>query len=220
MKLRILVVAFSFTVIAMGLFAQETPKASLHLFSDEFAGADGAVFYPQYAWILKVPIGMASGYGSGEVAPYEDFFTNHLVIYTPSFATWFSVHTETGGYPNKGMHFFQIGPRINVPNAIPAIKKPIDHLFVTALPRFIGVRPNNILVAGATNQFKLGRNAQWWIEAYCRFFPQGQHYNEDWFLVHPKQTPHVSWGVFILNDTSSHTSVGFGGRLSLFHWSR
>ena len=67
--------------------AQESPRAaSLHVWSDEFGGKDGAVIYPQYGWSLKVPGGRATGYGFGEVAPYEKLFTNHLVILTPSVA--------------------------------------------------------------------------------------------------------------------------------------
>ena len=217
MKIRIFAIVFAVAVIAMGSsLAQEAPKASLHLFSDQFGGADGAVFYPQYAWHVKVPTGTASGYGFGEVAPYEEFFTNHLVILTPDKAPWFSVHAEIGGKPNLGLSFVQIGPRINLTSAIPWLARPMDHAFFTALPRWEGIRPNNALLAGATNRFKVTNNLQASIEGYRRFFPHGGYYGEYWLLAHPKKTPHLSPGIFILNDSSSTTSVGLGMRLSLF----
>jgi hypothetical protein len=217
-KVRVIALAivFALALAATGLNAQEPPRASLHVWSDQFGGVDGATFYPQYGWSVKIPTGTMSGFGFAEVAPYEPFFTNHLVVYTPSAATWFSVHTETGGNPNKGKHFFQIGPRFNLTNAIPALKKPMDHLFVAVLPRYEGVRPNNLLVAGATNPFKVTKNLKGSIEGFRRFFPHGAYYGEYWVLVHPKPTPRLSLGAFILNDSSSHTSVGFGARFSLF----
>ncbi len=101
-------------------------------------------------------------------------------------------------------------------NGIPKLKKPMDHLFVAALPRFEGVRPNNLLVAGATNHFKLADNTQGWLEGYCRFFPRNAYYGEYWILVHPKQTSHLSWGAFVHDDSSQKISVGFGARLLLF----
>jgi hypothetical protein len=62
-------------------------------------------------------------------------FTNHLVVYSPPKLSWFSVHTETGGYPTHDLGFFQVGPRINFTEAVPQLKKPLHHLFVTVLPR-------------------------------------------------------------------------------------
>lgn len=216
MKRIVLTIALTLAVAATGLHAQETPKASLHLYSDQFGGSDGAVFYPQYAWNVKIPTGRMSGYGFGEVAPYEPFFTNHLIIYTPNFASWFSVHTEVGGAPNKGTHFVQIGPRINPIAIAPQLKKPMAFMFVTALPRFEGVRPNNLLVAGGTNTFVLNKNLGWHIESYIRIFPGGSYYNENWVLIHPKRTPHFLPGLFVLNDSSEKVSVGFGLRISAF----
>jgi hypothetical protein len=198
------------------LYAQDdTPKASLHVWSDFFGGNQGAVLYPQYAWGVTTPIGNFSGFGFIEVAPHEPLFTNHLAVYTPPQASWFSIHTETGGLPDKGLSFFQIGPRLNATAMVPKLKKPLHHLFITALPRFEGVRPNNILLAGATNRFKITNGLQGSIEGYRRFFPHRPDYAEYWFLVHPKATPHLSWSAFVLND-GSRVSVGFGARVSLF----
>lgn len=215
MKLNVLAIVIMLAV-ATGLNAQDTPRASLHLFSDQFVGDEGVVLYPQYAWNFRIPTGNIGGYGFAEVAPYEPLFTNHLVVYTPSVMTWFSVHTETGGAPIKGTHFFQVGPRINVVNAIPKLKKSMNQIFIAALPRCEGVRPNNILLAGATNRFKITKTLRGSLEGYRRFFPHGAYYGEYWILVHPEKTPHFSWGMFILNDSNQKVSVGFGARISLF----
>lgn len=144
-------------MVRSGVLAQDSPRFAFHSFSDQFAGGQGAVVYPQYAWNIKAPIANVGGYGYIEVAPHEPFFTNNLVVFTANAATWFSVHTETGGMPNEGLKFFQVGPRINMTSAIPKLKGPMDHLFVAVLPRFEGVRPNNLLLAGATNRFKITR---------------------------------------------------------------
>jgi hypothetical protein len=215
-KIYVFAIVFALAVAATGsMNAQEsTPKASLHVWNDTFASTSGAVVYPQYGWQLKVPTGTFSGYGLGSAVPHQEFFTNHLVIYTPQVAPWFSVHTETGGNPNAGAHFFQIGPRINVTSAIPKLKKPLDHLFITALPRFEGVRPNNLLVAGGTNNFKVTKTVSVSIEGYRRFFPRGGYYGEYWVLAHPQSTPHLSWGMFTANDSNQKVVVGFGGRLA------
>ena len=217
MKIREFVTVLALAaVLATGLYAQETaPKASLHVWSDEFAGPDGPVAYPQYGWRLKVPTGTLSGYGLASVVPHEKFFTNHLVVYTPSIAPWFSVHTETGGNPIAGGHFHQIGPRVNIANVVPKLKS-MDHLFVAVLPRFIGVRPNNILLSGATNPFKVTKSVQMSVEGYRRFFPHGGYYGEYWVLAHPKQTKQLSYGIFIANDSNQKVVIGVGGRISLF----
>jgi hypothetical protein len=196
--------------------AQDSPRVALHLFGDQFMGIQGPVVYPQYAWNIGLPIASVGGYGYLEAAPHQPFFTNNLVVFTPNAATWFSVHTETGGMPNEGLKFFQIGPRINMTCAIPKVKRPMEHLFVAVLPRFEGVRPNNILLAGATNRFKITGFLLGSVEGYRRFYPRGAYFGEYWALVHPKKTPHLSWGMFILNDSTKSVSLGFGGRVSLF----
>lgn len=199
----------------MSLNAQDSPKATLRVWSDFFGGNQGVVIYPQYAWGVTTPIGNFSGFGFVEVAPHEPFFTNHLAVFTPKAANWFSVHTETGGLPNAGLRFFQIGPRINATAVVPKLKKPMHHLFVAVLPRFEGIRPNNILVAGATNRFAITKGLQGSVEGYQRFFPHRPDYAEYWFLVHPKRTSHLSFAAFVLNDGSG-VSVGFGTRVSFF----
>ena len=213
MKLLTIVLALA---IAIAANAQEPPKtAYLHAWSDVFGSYDGAVLYPQYAWGVTTPIGNFNGYGFIEAAPHEPLFTNHLAVFTPKPAAWFSVHTETGGLPDKGLSFFQVGPRINVAEVAPKIRKPLQYLFVAALPRSEGIRPNNLLVAGATNHFKITDGVEGSFEGYRRFFPHRPDYAEYWFLVHPKATPHLSWSVFVLND-GRRFSVGGGARVSFF----
>jgi hypothetical protein len=180
-----------------------------------FGGSQGVVLYPQYGWSLKIPSGTLGGYGFVESAPHEPFFTNHLIVYTPSAAKFFSVHTETGGIPAKTLGFHQIGPRMNIHEAVPALKKPLQRLFVAALPRFIGIRPNNLLVASATNRFKVTRHAEASIEGYRRFFPGNRpDYAEYWFLVHPKCMKRFSFATFVLHD-GRRASLYFGIRASL-----
>jgi hypothetical protein len=202
--------------ITTGVYAQEVARTSLHIWTDQFGSSGGVVIYPQYSWSVKVPTGCIGGYGFVETAPHEELFTNNLAIYTPAHAPWYSVHTETGGNPNAGTSFFQLGPRVNVVNSIPWLKRPMDHLFFAALPRFKGVRPNNLLIAGATNSFAVTKTLQGSVEGYNRFLTQGAYYGEYWFLVRNKRTPHTSLGLFILNDSAKRVIVGFGGRISLF----
>ena len=184
-----------------------------HVWLDTFGGSQGAVVYPQYAWGVTTPAGSFNGFGFLEVAPHEPLFTNHLVVFTPKTMPWFSVHTETGGLPDKGLGFHQIGPRVNIQEAIPNLKGPFDHLFVVALPRFIGVQPNSLLVSGGTNRFAVTKSMQGSVEGFRRFFPHRPDYSEYWFLVHPKKN--ISFATFILQD-GSRVSVGFGTRISFF----
>ena len=147
--------------ISVSLFAQESPKATFHLWADGFATRQGAILYPQYAWSVKTSGGNVNGFGFIESTPNERAFSNHLVWYTPPKVSWFSVHTETGGFPFHNLGFFQVGPRINVTDAIPKLKNPLGRLFVAVLPRFIGIRPNNILIGGFTNSMKIGKAEVW-----------------------------------------------------------
>ncbi len=101
MKCNVLAIVLTLAVAATGLNAQETPKASLHVFSDQFGGNYGAVFYPQYVWNAKMPTGTIGGYGFGEVAPYEAFFTNHLVVYTPRMAPGFLSTPRSAARPTR-----------------------------------------------------------------------------------------------------------------------
>lgn len=190
------------------------PQATGSVWLDTFGGPQGAVIYPQYGWGLKTSAGNFSGYGFIEVAPHEPLFTNHLLIYTPTKIPQFSIQTETGGIPGKSLGFFQIGPRWNIHETIPILKRPMHYLFIAVLPRFIGIRPNNMLIAGGTNRFKVAHDIQASIEGYHRFFG-GDHpdYSEYWFMVHPKKTGHVSFGAFLLQD-GSRTSLNAGIRIS------
>ena len=200
--------------LATALVAQDGKKVDGHAWIDTFGTNGGAVLYPQYGWSAKTKIGGFSGYGFVEVAPHEKLFTNHLVIYTPSIRQ-FSVHSETGGIPRRSLGFFQIGPRINLHEVFPRLKKPLGYLFVTALPRFIGIRPNNLLVAAGTNKFRIA-GTQWSAEGYRRFLPGGRpDYAEYWFLAHPKKTKPFSIGTFGMQSGDA-TYIGLGVRLNVF----
>jgi hypothetical protein len=211
---RIYTIMFLTILCAMPLVAQEPPKATGQVFLDVFGGSEGVVVYPQYSWGLEIPTGSLGGYGFVEVAPHEPFFTNHLVVYTPSSAKQFSVHTETGGIPKDGLSFFQVGPRLNLHETIPALKTPLHHFFVAALPHVAGIRPHNLLVAAATNRFKLTSSLEVSIEGYRRIFGDNvPDYGEYWFLLHPEKTRPFSFGVFVLQH-GSRTSLSVGIRIS------
>ena len=189
------------------------PQATGSVWLDLFAGPDGVVVYPQYGWGLKTRSGDFSGYGFVETAPHEPFFTNHLVIYTPKKIQQFSVHTETGGIPLDSLGFVQVGPRLNVHETISVLKKPLHHLFITVLPHLTGIRPDNLLIAGATNRFRVA-GIQMSAEGYRRFFGDDvPDYGEYWLLVHPEKTKHLSFGVFLLHH-GSRKSFSAGVRLS------
>lgn len=200
-------------IVSVGLSA-ETPKATFHLWAEAFTTTQGAILYPQYAWSVKTSGGNINGFGFVESTPHEQAFTNHLVWYTPPKASWFSVHTETGGFPFHDLGFFQVGPRINVTEAIPQLKKPIARLFVTALPRFIGIRPNNILVGGATNSVKV-KGVEVWGEGYRRFFPDGSGYGEYWLMAKPTPKSPISFGI-LGHHVTGNSYVGIGLRFSFF----
>lgn len=205
-------IAFSNAVMAQ---TNNNPsRATGSMWLDVFGGPQGAVVYPQYGWSLKAGLGNLNGYGFVEVAPHEPLFTNHLVIYTPTKLPQFSVHTETGGIPRKSLGFFQVAPRLNIHETIPALKRPLHHLFVAALPRFIGIRPNNLLISAGTNRFGIAPGVQASIEGYRRFFGGSRpDYGEYWFMVHPKKMGHLGFGVFLLQD-GSRTSLSAGIRIS------
>jgi hypothetical protein len=201
-------------ILAAALSAQES-NAQMHLWVDSFGTNHGAVLYPQYSWSVKTSAGNLSGFGFVEVAPHEPFFTNHLVVFTPEPMAWFSIHTETGGLPRKDLGFFQISPRFNLHEVFPKVKKPMAFVFVTALPRFIGIRPNNLLVAAGTNQFYIGK-IPFSTNGYRRFFAGHRpDYAEYWFMAHPKQLKPLSLGAFVLHS-GNKVSIGVGLRLQVF----
>jgi hypothetical protein len=172
---------------------------------DMFGGPRGPVVYPQYSWKIATAAGTCSGFGFAEVAPREPFFTNHLAACSLSKAPWFSVHAEIGGQPNASprLGFFQVGPRLNVHEVIPGLKKPLHHLIVAALPRFIGIRPNNLLLAGATNKFQVTRGLDMSIEGFRRIFPgRRPDYAEYTLLAHPWRSSHISFAAFAIHDGS------------------
>lgn len=200
----------------MAVFAQEAPKAFVHVWAEGFVTPRGAILYPQYAWGITTPKGNVNGFGFVESTPGERMFSNHLVWYTPPKTSWFSVHTETGGFPAHNLGFFQVGPRINVTEAIPRLKKPLARLFITALPRFIGIRPNNILVGGATNSVKVKiKSIEMWGEGYRRFFPDGSGYGEYWLMFKPNSKSHFSFGV-IGHHVTNNSYPGVGMRIVFF----
>jgi len=212
----ILYAALISIVSALGFMMGEEPPESAtgSLFVDLFYGSEGPVIYPQYSWGVEGSAGSLTGYGFVEVAPDEPFFTNHLVVYTPSRFKQFSVHTETGGIPGEGLSFFQVGPRLNVHETIPALKTPLHHLFVTALPHVIGIRPHNLLIAGATNRFELISGLEVSAEGYRRIFGDNvPDYSEYWLLFHPKRTKPFSFGAFVLQH-GDRTLFSAGIRIS------
>ncbi len=205
-------------VMLSGMAIAQTKNSSTQatgsVWLDTFGGRQGLVVYPQYAWGLKTGVGNFSGYGFIEAAPHEPLFTNNLVVYTPTKLPQFSVHTETGGMPEKSLGFFQVAPRWNVHETIPGLKRPLHHIFVVVLPRFIGIRPNNLLLAGATNRFKVAPGVRASVEGYRRFFGGGRRdYSEYWFMMHPKKVEHLSFGAFVLQD-GNRTSLNAGIRIS------
>ncbi|MEI6660133.1 MAG: hypothetical protein WCK91_01780 [bacterium] len=212
---KVTLIIGSILLACSGLSAQNTPKGEVHAWIDTFGGSQGAVLYPQYGWSLQTGAGKFSGFGFVEVAPHEPLFTNHLVVFTPGKQAVFAVQTETGGLPDKSLGFHQIGPRINLNQVTPKLKG-FDHLFIAALPRFIGIRPNNLLVSGGTNQFTVAKDLKMSIEGYRRFFPGGRpDYSEYWLLAHPKKTKPFSFGVLVI-QSGPDRSIGFGTRLALF----
>jgi hypothetical protein len=222
-KVLLLLVVLSFLTPAL-LLAQDPPKAEAHVWADVFGGKDGVVLYPQYGWSAETRIGKWNGFGFVETAPHEPHFTNHLVIFTPGKQKAFSVHTETGGriadfepVPGKTIPpagFFQVGPRLNLHEAMPRVKKGMSYLFVAALPEFKGIRTNNFLMAGSTNKFPITESIGLSVEGYRRFF-EGPDYAEYWLLIHPKATGPLSFSVFVLHS-GDRVWTGFGGRFSVF----
>jgi len=205
--------------VAMAQISSLQPKATGVVWLDTFAGPQGIVVYPQYAWSLKTDLCNLSGYGFFEaVAPHELPFTNHLVICTPAKLPQFSIHTETGGFPTKSLGFFQVAPRLNVHETIPALKRPMSYLFVAVLPRFIGIRPNNLLIAGATNRFKILPDVKGSVEGFYRVFGGGRpDYGESWLLLYPKKTaPHLSFAAHLIYDggRTRPTTISAGIRIS------
>lgn len=190
------------------------PVATGAVWLDVFANPRGVVVTPQYAWGVKLPGGKLGGFHFAETAPRARFFMNNLVWYTPARLPQFSVHTETGGEPRSRLGFFQVGPRLNIGETIPAIKRPMNNLSVVVLPRFIGIQPNNLLIAGATNRFSLTPGIKVSAEGFRRF--AGGHrpdYGEYWFLVHPKKTGRVSFALHLLHD-GNRAMVSAGIRIS------
>lgn len=196
------------TMLLFGVLCCAQPR-ELQVWADVFGTHRGVVFYPQYAW----KYGSFNGFGFAEVAPGEKMFVNNLVVYTPKQIPWFSVHTETGGYPVHSQGFFQLGPRVNVLKIFPRLSKPFANVFIAPLPRFIGIRPNNVLIAGSTKPFRLS-GVVLWGEGYRRIFSQGPAYGEYWFLASKKQSP-FSVGLFI-HDHGGNRYVGCGVRYKFF----
>jgi hypothetical protein len=116
----------------------------VHAWIDAFGGSQGAVVYPQYVWTIVTPVGAFNGFGLAEVIPHEEFFTNHLMSFTPSsFKGFLSTRL-----PRAGLSFFQLGPRVNFTEAVPKLKKPMNQLYLAALPRFEGIRPQQSPASG------------------------------------------------------------------------
>ena len=201
-------------IFALTVMAEEHHKTAFHAWVDGFGVHHGAILSPQYSWGVETPGGSFSGYGFVESIPEERIFTDNWMVYTPSKAKWFSVHTEAGGFFAHDLGFFQIGPRVNFTEVLPSLRKPFGHLFVAVLPGVVGVRPNNILVSGETNPVKI-KHAELWAEVHSRFFPEGRPSGEWWILLKPKHNSHFSYGSLIRHAGDSNY-IGFGLRASFF----
>ncbi|MEI6660017.1 MAG: hypothetical protein WCK91_01175 [bacterium] len=205
-------------MMCSGIFAQSTPsKGSVHMWVDAFAGNQGEVVYPQYQWSLDTKIGglSGSGYGFIEMHPHETLLVEHAFAFAPGKQRVFSVQMESDSYPSLGQVSYQVGPRLNIDQAIPGLDKLVEGLFVAVLPRLVGGSPDNVLVSGATNPLKL-KGVELSVEGYRRFYLGRRHdYSEYLFVVHPKATKRFSFTVFTMND-SVRTYLGFGTRIDLF----
>jgi hypothetical protein len=204
-------------LLCSSVYAQDAPqKNSVHVWLDAFYGQKGAVIYPQYGWSL-VPksFGKIEGSGFVERASPEPLLTNHQVVFTPGKKqSLFSVHAEVGALPHKGLGFFQVGPRVNLHEVSPRIKKKTEYLFVAFLPKLAGIRQNNILVSGETKRLKISKGLDFSAEVYRRFAKEGG-FGEYWGLIHPHKTKHFGFGIFVLQSESG-VSVGVGSRIALF----
>ena len=98
-------------------------------------------------------------------------------------------------------------------NLIPGLRKPLDHIFLTFLPEFEGIRPNNVLIASATNSLPVSKTLLVSVEGYNRFLSRHSHYGEYWFLIRERRSTRAILGIFVLNDSTKRVVLGLGGRI-------
>ena len=208
---------FLLFAVALTANAQSPEKASGNAWLDLFGGPNGTVVYPQYAWKVPTSIGTMSGYGFLEVAPYEKLFQNNLVVFTPKPMAWFSVHAEIGDLPAHWKGFVQVGPRVNLHNAVPKLAKVLPSLWVAYLPELRGIRTTNLVAAGATRQFPIiGQKFTAHLEGFDRIFGTFD-YGEVWAVGHVRGLKHLEPVAHVIRDSTRRATytVDFGFRLSL-----
>ncbi len=179
-------------------------KATGSVWLETFAGPDGAVIYPQYAWTIPTAAGKFGGYGFVQSAPHERVFNNNLVNFTPKAAQWFTAHGEIGDVMFHRKGFVQLGPRANIQKMIPKLDKILPNLFIAYLPAFAGIRTNNVLVAGATLQFPVvSKHFGVHLEAFNRTFADFS-YGEAWLIGHVNGWKRIQPIVHVIRDSSRH----------------
>ncbi len=185
------------------------------VFADLFVGPDGDVIYPQYTFEVKTGAGNITGYGFLERAPGEPLFTNHVNTFAPKGITSvLRVRTETGGAPGNSFYFFQVGPQVQLHEAVPVLKKAMGYVVLGYLPSLAGPRPSNTILAGGTRTFRPSGGLEISAEGFRRFFGNGgADYAEYWVLIHPTRLRHVSFAGFLLQDGGTR-SLAFGARIS------
>lgn len=212
--LKILIFTLASTFVASG---QVDQKPTGNVWLDTFIGPNGAVIYPQYTWAIPTSVGTFGGYGFIETAPYEEVFQNNLVNFTPSAAKWFTAHGEIGDVTAHDKGFIQLGPRINFQKVVPKLDKVMPNLFVAYLPAMVGIRTNNVLVAGASRQFPIiGNHLTAHVEFFNRTFAT-HSYGEVWLIGHVHSWKHLEPAVHVIRDSSRNPvyTVAAGVRISL-----
>lgn len=197
-----------FFFVVLPIFAENN---NFHFWIDTFALNKGIIFYPQYSYELNTNIGKFNGYGFIESTPGEQSFANNLFVYTPKGTrNIFSIHNEIGGFLFHNKYFFQSGPRVNIGNI--KTNKIISNMFITFLPKFYGIRPNNVLIAGSTKPL-IYKNNNFWLEGYRRF-SSGGDYAEYW-LLYSREKSKVGYGALI-HRNGKNSYIGYGIRLNIF----
>lgn len=225
-RLRIVLALLAlFNLIPAVAHAQKS-SLSGNVWLDLFGGSNGIVIYPQYSFRVDGPRVIITGFGFWERAPDEPDFSDHVNTFTWTKFPYVSLRTEVGGRVREFIthapdgsdsvlppaEFFQIGPQVNLHQVFPL--KGVNHLAVSYLPALAGIRLRNVILAGDTQKFQLGRGMAVSVEGYRRFFPDERpDYTEIWGLLS------VEWlrftpAVFVLID-GKVKSFAVGGRFAV-----
>ncbi len=203
---------------ALAAHAQQgDPQATGNVWLDIGGGRAGALVYPQYKYSLPIEGGVIAGYGFCETAPYEEVFCNNLILVTGTDLPWLTTQMETGGLPAHAKGFFQVGPRVNLQELVPKLKRFTPNLFVAYMPKLAGIRTNNFLIAGATNQLPIiGTLLTSHVEAFNRTFSTFS-YGEAWLVFHVNTWDRVEPLLHVIRDSSRDPTytVAIGLRLRI-----